>query len=162
MSYRIVAPALLLMLLLSFCVFAQTKSYSHLNKESSKARADVIRAATEYKESLDRLLALQQEEVKRAEAEVENRRAMLAHNMLNEHDVKSARSTLAEKKAKVEETLAKMKGADTLIQEVRREEAASMASPRTVPPPKARAKKPGIRPPAKRSKKPLCKECKDV
>ncbi|HEX5732780.1 MAG TPA: hypothetical protein VF131_08100 [Blastocatellia bacterium] len=100
----------------------QTKSLSELNKESSKARADVIRAATEYKESLERLLALQQDEVKRASEEVEKRKSLLASEIISKREVEQSEQVLAEKQAKVEETKSKMGGADTLIAEVRAEE----------------------------------------
>ena len=100
----------------------KTKSYSELNKESSKARADVIRAAAEYKESLERLLALQQEEVKRASEEVEKRKSLLASEIISKREVEQSEQLLAEKQTKVNDTKSKMGGADTLIAEVQAEE----------------------------------------
>ena len=100
----------------------QGKSHSELNKESSKARADVIRAATEYKESLERLLALQQEDVKRATEEVEKRKALLASEIISKREVDQSEQLLAEKQSRVDETKGKMEGADTLIAEVKAEE----------------------------------------
>jgi hypothetical protein len=97
----------------------QKKSYSELNKESAKARADVISAAKDYKASLEKLLALQQVDVKRAAEEVEKRKSLLGFEIISKREVEQSEQALAQAQAKVEETKSQMGGADTLIAEVR-------------------------------------------
>lgn len=58
------ASIVALLLLLSCCAFAQTKSYSELKQESYKARGDVISAAKQYKASLERLIQTLELEIK--------------------------------------------------------------------------------------------------
>ena len=95
----------------------QTKSYSELNKESSKARADVIKAAKDYKASLEKLLALQQAEVKQKAEEVEKRKSLLGLEIISKREVEQSEEALAQAEAKVEETKSQMGSADTLAAE---------------------------------------------
>ncbi len=96
----------------------QPKSLSELNKVSSKARADVITAAKDYKASLEKLLELQQAEVKQQAEEVEKRKSLLGLEIISKREVEQSEQALAQAQAKVEETMSQMGGADTLIAEV--------------------------------------------
>jgi hypothetical protein len=111
---------------------SQTKSLSQLNKESSKARADVISAAKDYKESLEKLLVLQQGDVKRASEEFEKRKSLLASQIISKREVELSEQALAQAQAKVEETKSKMGGTDSLIAEVRAEEQLAKMRPLVV------------------------------
>ena len=96
----------------------QTKSISELNKESSKARADVIKAAKDYKASLEKVLELQQADAKVKAEEVEKRKSLLGLEIISKREVEIKEQELAQALAKVEETKSQMGGADTLISEV--------------------------------------------
>jgi hypothetical protein len=155
--YKRIITLSLLLISLSLTSIAQTKASSSLKGEAAKSREDVIAAAREYQDSLRKLLALREEHVKQAEAEVENRKKLLEQKIINEREVEWALASLSQAKAKVEETRSKIEGADKLIEEVRNE-----AVRRVEPPSRARNKKHVRRTQPKTSKKPLCKECKDV
>lgn len=100
----------------------KTKSLSELNKESSKARAEVISAATDYKEKLQIQLTFEEANVKRAAQEVDKRKQLLALNIIARRELEEKEQELAREQAKVEETKSKIGGTDTLVAEVRAEE----------------------------------------
>ena len=100
----------------------QTKSLSQLNKESSKARADVINAAKDYKEKLQIQLTFEEAKVKQAAVEVGKRKELLALNIIARRELEEKEQELTQAQAKVEETKSKMEGADSLVAEVRAEE----------------------------------------
>lgn len=110
----------------------QTKSISQLNKDSSKARADVIAAAKDYKASLEKLLALQQADVKRAAEEVEKRKSLLGLEIISKREVEQSEQALAQAQAKVEETKSQMGGTDTLVAEVKAAEQMAKMRPLAV------------------------------
>ena len=96
----------------------KSKSLSELNKEASKARAEIIKAAKEYKASLERVLELRQADVKLKAEEVEKRKNLLGLEIISKREVEQSEQALALAQAKVEETKSEMGGADTLIAEV--------------------------------------------
>ena len=95
----------------------QKKTYAELNKESSKARADLIIAAKAYKASLEKVLELQQADVKQKAEEVEKRKSLLGLEIISKREVEIKEQELAQAQAKVEETKGQMGSADTLISE---------------------------------------------
>ena len=110
----------------------QTKSYSELNKDSSKARADLIKAAKDYKASLEKLLLLQKAEVGRAAEEAEKRKALLGLEIISKREVELSEQARAQAQAKVEETEAQMESADTLVAEVQAAEQLAKMRPLNV------------------------------
>lgn len=110
----------------------RTKSLAEYNKDASKIRADVINAAKEYKESLEKLLTLQQVDVKRASEEFEKRKGLLAFQIISKKEVEQSEQALTQAHAKVEETKSKMEGTDSLVAEVRAEEQLAKMRPLSV------------------------------
>ncbi len=96
-----------------------SKEMTAIAAELSDARNDVISAAIDYKASLEKLLALQQDDVKRAAEEVEKRKNLLGLEIITRREVEQSEQALAQAQAKVEETKSQMGDADALVAEVR-------------------------------------------
>src|SRR5262245_35929937 len=66
---------------------ASQKTEPTLNERLSKAKAEVISAAKDYKKRLEELLALQEVDVKDASALVEKRKALLAQSVISKKEL---------------------------------------------------------------------------
>ena len=99
----------------------QTKHSSERDKES-KAKADVISAAKDYKEKLLIQLGFEEKNVMHVAEEVNKRKQLLALNIVSKREVEEKEQELAREQANVKETKRKMADADNLIAEVRAEE----------------------------------------
>ena len=87
---------------------------SNLKSESEKARRDLAAAALDYKASLEKLLTLQEEDVKRAAEVVEERKAPLARRIIEQYDVDEAIRALTTAKEKVAHTKREIAKAEAL------------------------------------------------
>lgn len=105
--------------------FAQTrkkkapprKAQPTLNSQVSQARADLVAAAKNYKDSLEKLLAFQEADVKIATETLEKRKALLSENIISKKEVEESEHTLAAAQAKVTDTKKQMGESDNLIAE---------------------------------------------
>jgi hypothetical protein len=93
------------------------KSQQTLADRVAKAKAEVSAAANEYKASLEKLLALQENDVKTASETVEKRRELLAQAIISKRELEESERALATAKDKVAGTKRQMAESDTLIAE---------------------------------------------
>lgn len=83
----------------------------------AKAKADVVQTATDYKKSLERLLALQERDVKSAAEIVEKRKELLAQSIISKRELEESERELSVAQRKVAETKKQMGETDDLIAE---------------------------------------------
>jgi hypothetical protein len=107
-------------------------SQTQLTEQIEKSRADVIRAANEYKESLEKLLALIELEVKGAADLVEKRKTLLAEGVISKRELAESEMKLAEVQAKAASARKEMGEADNLIAEVKAAEQLDKLAPAPV------------------------------
>jgi hypothetical protein len=94
-------------------------SKTPLATQVAKAKQEVIKAANEYKASLEKLLVFQEADVKSAAEIVERRKALLAQSIISKKELEDSERTLAAAKVKVNETRKQMSESDNLIAEAR-------------------------------------------
>jgi hypothetical protein len=139
----LVSIALLVVLSLPSISFAQSKKASKsknkasqkaeptLNERLSKAKAEVISAAKDYKKRLEELLALQEVDVKDASALVEKRKTLLAQSVISKKELEESEQQLVIVQAKIKDTKGKIGEADNLIAEASAEEQLTKLGPGT-------------------------------
>ena len=121
MSSRSFCVWLLLILLLGAVdVSAQRKSRKkapppQATSELAKLREDFIKATNDYKASLEKLIAIYEGNVKKAEEKVEVSKKLLAEGLIPRAQVEENEHALALDKQKVAETRRQMDGADAQI-----------------------------------------------
>jgi hypothetical protein len=93
------------------------KPQSTLNSQVAKARADLVAAAKDYKDSLQKLLVFQEADVKNATETLEKRKALLTENIISKKEVQESEQALAAAQAKVTETKKQIGESDNLIAE---------------------------------------------
>jgi hypothetical protein len=108
------------------------KSQPTLADQISKAKQDVIRAAEDYKSSLQKLLVYQEGDVKTAADMLEKRKALLEQNIISKKDVEDSERALAAAQAKVNETRKQMGESDDLIAEAKAAEQLAKLPPARV------------------------------
>ena len=96
-----------------------------------KAKADVVAAATDYKASLERLLAFQETDVKAAADIVEKRKELLAQSIISKKELEESERTLSAARDKVAETTKQIGESDDLIAEASAEEQMVKLAPGT-------------------------------
>ncbi len=112
---------LLLMLLVAGDVSAQRKSKKKSApkqeppSELTKLREEFVKATNEYKASLEKLLAIYEGNVKKAEEKVTLSKKLLAEGLIARAQVEENEHALALEKQKVEETRRQMTNADAQI-----------------------------------------------
>jgi hypothetical protein len=98
------------------------KSEPTLADRMSKAKADVVAAANEYKASLEKLLALQESDVKAASDTVEKHKDLLAQAIISKKELEEGERALSTARYKVAETKRQIGETDNLIAEATAEE----------------------------------------
>ena len=93
------------------------KSQPTLNTQLSQARADLVVAAKNYKDSLQKLLVFQDADVKMATETLEKRKALLSQNIISKKEVEESERALASAQAKVNSTKKEIGESDNLIAE---------------------------------------------
>ena len=121
------AALLLSVLLIAACEtsYAQSKkkkapvrkAQPTLNSQLSQARADLVVAAKNYKDSLQKLLVFQEADVKAATETLEKRKALLSQNIISKKEVEESEHALASAQAKVDSTKKDIGESDNLIAE---------------------------------------------
>lgn len=98
------------------------KAQPTLADRMRKARAELVAAANEYKASLEKLLALQNSDVKMASETVEKRKVLLEQSVISKRELEESQRELAAAQDKVNETKKQIGESDNLIAEARMEE----------------------------------------
>ena len=93
------------------------KSEPTLADRVAKAKAEVAAAANDYKASLEKLLALQENDVKTASETVEKRKELLAQAIISKKELEESERALSAAQDKVASTKRQMAESDTLIAE---------------------------------------------
>lgn len=112
---------LLLVLLLAGDVSAQRKTKKKKpvtpapQSELTKLREEFVKATNDYKASLEKLLKIYEDNVKKAEEKVTLSKKLLAEGLIARTQVEENEHTLALEKQKVEETRRQMTNADAQI-----------------------------------------------
>ena len=88
-----------------------------LDNRVTKAKADLVAAAKDYKESLQKLLAFEEDDVKLAAAQLEKRKALLSQNIISRKEVEDSERALATAQNKVNDTKKQIGESDSLIAE---------------------------------------------
>jgi hypothetical protein len=83
--------------------------------ELSRLHDSYIKATKEYKASLEKLLALYQASVRKAEDRVNQSKKLFADGLISKHDIEQNEQALAEAQLKVTEVRTQISGADTQI-----------------------------------------------
>lgn len=96
---------------------APSKSEPTLADRVAKAKAEVAAAANDYKASLEKLLALQENDVKTASETVERRKELLAQAVISKKELEESERALSAAQDKVAYTKRQMAESDTLIAE---------------------------------------------
>jgi hypothetical protein len=96
---------------------APSKSEPTLADRVAKAKAEVAAAANDYKASLEKLLALQENDVKTASETVERRKELLDQAIISKKELEESERALSAAQDKVANTKRQMAESDTLIAE---------------------------------------------
>lgn len=89
-----------------------------LNDAASQSRENLINASNTYRESLERLLALQKQDEQRAAELVEKRKQLLDLGIIAKKQVEESEQLLADAKGKIAETEKQLESVDNLVAEV--------------------------------------------
>ena len=133
MTGRKLCVWMLVLLIVAGDVSAQRKtkkkpaSKAAPQSELTKLREEFVKATNEYKASLEKLLAIYEANVKKAEEKVTVSKKLLAEGLIARTQVEDAEHTLALEQQKVEETRRQMTNADAQIAGVLVETAADDA-----------------------------------
>jgi hypothetical protein len=93
-----------------------------LADRAKQAKADVIAASTEYKASLEKLLAFQENDLKAASELVEKRKELLTQAVISKRELEESERAVASAQDKVADTKKQLGEADNLIAEASAEE----------------------------------------
>jgi hypothetical protein len=97
---------------------AASQKQIDLAKEAAQSRANLIATTKAYQGSLEKLLALQVEEEKRAAELVQKRRALLELGVIAKRELEESQTAIEEARGKTETTRQRMREADQLLAEV--------------------------------------------
>lgn len=105
------------------------KSEPTLVERVAKAKTEVVAAANDYKTSLQKLLVLQEDDVKKAAETVERRKELLAQAVISKKELEESERALSAAQDKVRDTNKQIGEADNLIAEATAEEKLAKLSP---------------------------------
>jgi predicted RNase H-like nuclease (RuvC/YqgF family) len=95
------------------------KEVKELNEAASTSRANLIEASKTYRESLERLLALQKQEEERLTALVEKNRGLFENGLIAKREFEEVEGNLAATQSKIAESEKQIESVDHLVAEVR-------------------------------------------
>ena len=110
---------------------APQKSEPSLTQKLKKSKADVVSAANDYKASLERLLVLQENDVKAASDEVEKRKELLAQSIISKRELEESERALSAAQDQVSSTKKQIGESDDLIAEATAEQQMVKLAPGT-------------------------------
>ena len=96
---------------------AKPTSPSKLKSEMAAAKAELIKATTEYKSSLATLATMYQAELKGAQQQLETRKQLFAQGIISKKELDASERQIAEAQAKIDGSRKQMAEADDLIAE---------------------------------------------
>jgi hypothetical protein len=120
-NYSKFALSLLAFALMAAAVFAQKKPNAQdksLEDKIAASRAELIRAANDYKASVEKLIALLEKDVAAARETVERRKKLFEENIISRRELEESQRQLAEAENKVLDEKRKIEEADGVIAEV--------------------------------------------
>lgn len=115
------ALCLMLILLMAVTVFAQKKTKAQdksLEDKVAESRAELIRAANDYKVSVEKLIALLDKDVTAARETVERRKKLFEESIISKRELEDSQRQLAEAEDKVLDAKKQISEADGVIAEV--------------------------------------------
>jgi hypothetical protein len=128
--------ALLLAMLLALDAGAQKRkkkpapnSQTGLTERVAKAKDELVAATQAYKETLEKLLVLQEGDVKMAAETVEKRKALVEQQIVSKRELEESERQLTAAQAKVAETRRQMTEADHLVAEATAEKQLALMPP---------------------------------
>ncbi|HEX6647898.1 MAG TPA: TolC family protein [Pyrinomonadaceae bacterium] len=101
------------------------------SQAQQKVDTQLERAATDYKSSLQRLLALYERDSKRAEERLTTVRELFAQGLVTRRELETAEAAAAQTREKVAEAQAQLNGADMVIAEALVEAQVEESTPKT-------------------------------
>jgi hypothetical protein len=110
---------------------APQKSEPSLTQKLKRSKADVVSAANDYKASLERLLVLQENDVKAASDEVEKRKELLAQSIISKRELEESERALSAAQDQVSSTKKQIGESDDLIAEATAEQQMVKLAPGT-------------------------------
>src|SRR6185295_17908519 len=108
------------------------QSEPSLSEKLSKANAEVVATSIDYKAALEKVLELQERDVKALAETLEKRKALLAESIIAKKEVDEAEQALMAAQAKVSGTKKQIADADNLIAEAKAEEQLAKLGPSRV------------------------------
>jgi hypothetical protein len=105
------------------------KSEPTLVERVAKAKNEVVAAANDYKTSLQKLLVLQEDDVKKAAETVARRKELLAQAVISKKELEEGERALSAAQDKVKDTNKQIGEADNLIAEATAEEKLARLGP---------------------------------
>lgn len=93
------------------------KAQPTLSSQVAQAKADLVVAAKDYKESLQKLLVFQEADVKTGTETLEKRKALLSENIISRKEVEESEHALVAAQARVNDTKKQIGESDNLIAE---------------------------------------------
>ncbi len=116
------ALSLMLVLLIAVAAFAQKKPQDKsLEDKLAESRAELIRAANDYKASVEKLITLLEKDVASARETVERRKKLFEENIIQKRDLEDSQQQLAEAEDKVFDAKRQITEADSVIEEIKQE-----------------------------------------
>lgn len=101
---------------------APRKAEPTLAQQLAKANAEVVATTNDYKAKLEKVLELQEKDVKALAETLEKRKALLAESIISKKEVDESEQALAVAQSKVADTKKQMADADNVIAEAKAEE----------------------------------------
>ena len=124
---RSVALVTVLVALTGAGVFAQSRKaapraakpspHAKLKSDAAAAKAELIKATTEYKSSLSTLASMYETELKNAQQQLETRKQLFAQGIISKKDLGASEKLIADAQAKLDGSRKQMAEADDLIAE---------------------------------------------
>jgi hypothetical protein len=96
---------------------AKPTPQSKLKSEVANAKAELIKATTDYKASLTTLTSMYEAELKNAQQQLETRKQLFAQGILSKKDLDASEKQIAEAQAKIDGSRKQIAEADDLIAE---------------------------------------------
>ncbi len=121
---KLAVSLILTFALISVTAFAQKKTKAQdklLEAKLAESRAEVIRAANDYKASVEKLIELLEKDVAAARDTVERRKKLFEENIIQKRELEDSQRKLAEAEDKVLDEKKKIAEADSVIAEIKQE-----------------------------------------
>jgi hypothetical protein len=92
-------------------------SHAKLKSDAAAAKTELIKATTEYKSSVAKLVSIYETELKNAQQQFETRKQLFAQGIISKKELDNSEKLIAEAQAKIDGSRKQMAEADDLIAE---------------------------------------------